>query len=175
MKSAVASVNAAAVGPVHLRATASDRVAHTALTLVALLLLAFLAGPLLAILQQAVQDAQGRFVGLSNFIAYAKTPALMTSLWNSVWVSALVTVVTVPLAFGFAYALTRSRMPFKPLFRGVTLIPLLAPSLLSAISLIYWFGNQGVLKEFLTAVGIEQIYGATGIVVGRSLRCSRTR
>ena len=60
--------------------------------------------------------------------------------------SALVTAVTVPLAFGFAYALARSCMPLKRLFRTIALIPLLAPSLLSAISFIYWFGNQGVLK-----------------------------
>jgi iron(III) transport system permease protein len=77
-------------------------------------------------------------------------------------------VITVPLAFGFAYALTRSRMGFKRLQRGITLIPLLAPSLLSAISLIYWFGNQGVLKTWLTALGIEQIYGAPGIVIAEA-------
>src|SRR5437868_5298142 len=43
---------------------------------------------------------------------------------------------------------------------------LLAPSLLSAISLIYWFGNQGVLKAWMQQVGIEAIYGAPGIVFG---------
>jgi len=143
----------------------SDRVAQAALLGVVLALLAFLAAPLLAILQQALEGSQGEFVGLKNFIAYAQTPALLDSLWNSIWVSALVTLITVPLAFGFAYALTRSCMPFKPLFRGITLIPLLAPSLLSAISLIYWFGNQGVLKAAMQALGFEQIYGAPGIVV----------
>ncbi len=135
------------------------------LAAVALLLLVFLAAPLLAIGVKAVQDADGAFVGWRNFVAYAQTPALMTSLWNSLWVSALVTLITVPMAFAFAYALTRSCMPWKPLFRGITLIPLLGPSLLSAISLIYWFGNQGVLKEALTWVGIESIYGAAGIVM----------
>ena len=45
------------------------------------------------------------------------------------------------------------------------MIPLLAPSLLSAISLIYWFGNQGVLKSWMNGVGIAEIYGAPGIVV----------
>jgi iron(III) transport system permease protein len=90
-------------------------------------------------------------------------------------VSALVTLLAVPLAFGFAYALTRSRMRFKPLFRGITLLPLLAPSLLSAISLIYWFGNQGVLKSWLQALGIEQIYGAPGIVVAECSPSSRMR
>ncbi|MEQ1807930.1 MAG: putative 2-aminoethylphosphonate ABC transporter permease subunit [Burkholderiaceae bacterium] len=143
----------------------TERFAHAALLLVALILLAFLAGPLLAILLKAVEDAQGRFVGLANFIAYAKTPALLDSLWNSVWVSALVTLVTIPTAFVFAYALTRSRMRYVKLARTITLVPLLGPSLLSAISLIYWFGNQGVLKTWLTGLGIEQIYGAPGIVL----------
>ncbi len=143
----------------------TERFAHLGLLLVALGLMAFLAAPLLAILQKAIEDGQGRFVGVANFIAYAKTPALLQSLWNSVWVSLLVTLVTIPTAFGFAYALTRSRMRFARLARTITLVPLLAPSLLAAISLIYWFGNQGVLKSWLTQLGIEQIYGAPGIVL----------
>lgn len=152
--------------PVRQSAHWSDRVAHGVLLLVAVLLLAFLAMPLATILVEAVQGREDQFVGLANFVAYARTPALLQSLWNSVWVSALVTVVAVPLAFGFAYALARSCMPLKPLIRGITLIPLLAPSLLSAISLIYWFGNQGVLKSWLQAFGFAEIYGAPGIVLG---------
>ena len=151
--------------PVKQSAHWTDRIAHIALLVVALALVAFLALPLLTILLQAVQGKQEEFVGLTNFIEYAKTPSLLNSLWNSIWVSAVVTIVAVPLAFGFAYALTRSLMPFKPLFRGITLIPLLAPSLLSAISLIYWFGNQGVFKSWMTSLGWAEIYGAPGIVI----------
>ena len=151
--------------PVRLRSTSSDRIAWLALGAVALLLLVFLAAPLLALLLQSVQDPKGAFVGLANFASYAKSPTLWQSLWNSLWVSTLVTVVIVPSAFVFAYALTRSCMPGKALLRGITLIPLLAPTLLSAISLIYWFGNQGVLKEWLQFFGIRQIYGAPGIVL----------
>ena len=150
---------------VALKPTASDRVAVAALAGVAAVLLAFLAGPLAAILVKALQDAQGAFVGLANFASYGRSPALLQSLWNSLWVSALVTAITIPAAFAFAYALTRSAMRFKPLLRGITLIPLLAPSLLWAIALIYWFGNQGVLKGAMQALGIESIYGPAGIVV----------
>ena len=148
-----------------LRAHWTDRIAHLTLAAVALALVAFLAAPLAKILFQSLEDAEGRFVGLANFISYAQTPALLESLWNSLWVSALVTVVTIPLAFAFAYALTRSCMRFKSAFRTLTLVPLLAPSLLSAISLIYWFGNQGVLKVPMQALGINEIYGAPGIVL----------
>ncbi|WP_411879230.1 putative 2-aminoethylphosphonate ABC transporter permease subunit [Polaromonas sp. YR568] len=142
-----------------------DHLAYAALALAALILVVFLAAPLLAILQQALLGKSGDFIWFDNFIEYAQTPALLESLWNSLWVSAVVTLVAVPLAFGFAYALARSCMQYKALFRGITLIPLLAPSLLSAISLIYWFGNQGVLKGWMQGIGIEQIYGAPGIVV----------
>jgi iron(III) transport system permease protein len=161
------SVAAMAPGPARLRGTAADHVASGALLLVALGLLAFLALPLLALLAQSLEDAQGRFVGLANFVAYARSPALLQSLWNSLWVSVVVTAVAVPAAFVFAYALTRSRMPGKALLRGITLVPLLAPTLLAAISLIYWFGNQGVAKGLLAAFGIEQIYGAPGIVLAQ--------
>ncbi len=142
-----------------------DRLAHALLALIALFLIVFVAMPLLAILQQALLDRSGQFAGLANFVAYAQTPALLGSLWNSVWVSGVVTLISLPLAFVFAYALTRSCMPFKALFRGITLVPLLAPSLLSAISLIYWFGNQGVLKAAMQDIGIDQIYGAPGVVL----------
>jgi iron(III) transport system permease protein len=151
--------------PVRQRVHGAERIAHAALALVALVLLAFLAAPLATLLLKALQNEQDRFVGLANFISYARTPALMQSAWNSVWVSGVVTLVTVPMAFAFAYALTRSRMRFKGLARTITLVPLLAPSLLAAISLIYWFGNQGVLKSWMQALGIQQIYGAPGIVL----------
>ena len=154
----------AVLAPVKQKSDSSALFGHAALALIALFLIAFLALPLFAILQQAVQDKDGSFNGIANFIAYAQTPALLESVWNSLWVSALVTVIAVPLAFGFAYALARSCMPLKALFRGITLVPLLAPSLLAAISLIYWFGNQGVLKDAMQSLGIEQIYGAPGIV-----------
>ena len=150
---------------VRLRVHWTDRTAHLLLAGIALLLALFLAGPLASVLLQSVEDAQGRFVGADNFFAYFETPALAESLWNSIWVSLLVTAVVVPAAFVFAYAIARSRMPMKSVFRTIALTPLLAPSLLAAIAFIYWFGNQGVLKDWMSALGIASIYGAPGIVL----------
>lgn len=155
--------------PLRLRAHWTDHAARAAIAAVVLLLVVFLALPLGAILRQALEGSDGRFVGLANFIDYARTPALLQSVFNSLMVSAAVTAITVPLAFGFAYALTRSCMPLKSLFRGIALVPLLAPSLLSAISLIYWFGNQGLAKDLLQRFGIDQIYGAPGIILAECL------
>ena len=142
----------------------SDRLAHAALFGILLLLAVGLVAPLLLILSQAL-GGEGARSGLGNFTSYLASPALLQSLWHSVWVSVLVTLIVLPLAFTFAYAITRSCMPFKGLLRTITLLPLLAPSLLSAISLIYWFGNQGVAKDFWRSLGFDGIYGPSGIVL----------
>ena len=160
-----AVLSSSPVAALRQRAHWTDRIAHASLALVVVALVVFLALPLASILVKALQNSDGGFAGLTNFTSYLASPSLLTSLWHSVWVSALVTLITLPLAFGFAYALSRSCMPFKGLFRTIALVPLLAPSLLSALSLIYWFGNQGIARGFIHSVGFETIYGAPGIVI----------
>ena len=95
-----------------------------------------------------MQDREGAFVGLSNFAHYFTNPALSGAIGSSLWVSMLATLIVIVLAFGYAYALTRGCIP-SGLFRLVAMAPLLAPSLLSAIALVYLFGNQGALKDWL--------------------------
>jgi iron(III) transport system permease protein len=139
-----------------------DRLAQALLLACCALLVVFLLAPLTAILVKSVQDKAGAFVGLQQFRDYFATPALQSSIWNTFWVALVVTGITVPLAFAYAYALTRSCMRGRALFRVIALTPILAPSLMSAISFIQWFGNQGALKSLL---GGATIYGPLGIVL----------
>lgn len=133
----------------------------------ALLLLAVgIALPVLALLGMSLWGSSGEFVGLAHFAAYARSPNVLSSLFNSLWLSALSASVCVLLAYGYAYALTQSCVRGARLFRAVALIPLLAPSLLMAISLIYLFGNQGLLKGALLGL---PAYGPFGIVTGSVL------
>ena len=101
--------------------------------------------------------------GFDNFTSYFSRPALTQSIKNSLWIAVVSTIITVTLAFWFAYALARSKMRFKGVFRMIATLPILVPSLLPGIALIYLFGNQGLLKSFLLG---ETIYGPIGIVIG---------
>ena len=58
-------------------------------------------------------------------------------------------IVVLPVAFCFAYALHRSSIPLKWVFRAVALIPVLAPSLQPALALIYLCGNQGFPRPLI--------------------------
>jgi iron(III) transport system permease protein len=129
---------------------------------IGLYLVAALALPLGLMLAKSLQGPKEEFVGLANYLRYFSTPALFQSIGNSLWVSILSTLITVPLAFVYAYALTRSRMPFRGFFKTVALVPILVPSLLPGLALVYLFGNQGLLKGALLG---HSIYGPIGIVM----------
>jgi iron(III) transport system permease protein len=157
-----------APGRVRVRAALDERLMQAGLWLALAFLVLALALPMAVLLARAFQDSQGAFVGLANFATYVSTPALVASVWNSVWTAAVTTLVVVPLAFGYAYALTRSCIPLKPVFRAVMLLPILAPSLLPALALIYLFGNQGMLRWMLFG---ENIYGPWGIIAAQVFYC----
>ncbi|WP_060825100.1 putative 2-aminoethylphosphonate ABC transporter permease subunit [Sulfurospirillum cavolei] len=142
----------------------SNRLVLSALTLLLTLgLCVMILAPLVQILAQSFFDATHRFVFLDNFIDYLSQEKSLRLIRNSLFVALTSTLIVVPSAFGFAYALMRSRMPLKPFFRYVAFLPLLAPSLLPAISFVYLFGHQGFFKPWM---GGSTIYGAWGIVLG---------
>lgn len=148
-----------------LRAGGERLVTWGGLVILLLSLLLFLTLPLAALFERAFVGRDGAFVGLTNFAQYLDSPAFSRSLGNTVGFALLTTAVTIPLAFAFAYAIQRSRIPYKALWRNIAMLPILAPSLLAAISFIYLFGNQGWLKGALAWVGLTSIYGMPGMVL----------
>ncbi|HEV3494047.1 MAG TPA: putative 2-aminoethylphosphonate ABC transporter permease subunit [Reyranella sp.] len=155
-----------------LRATrlslSGDELAMRAgVVVLALVLLVIVGLPLWSLLAKGFEDRDGKFVGLANYFAYFSTPALFDSALNSFDVAAATTVIVVPLAFFFAYALTRTVLPARWLFQGISLIPIFAPSLLPGLALVYLFGNQGFFKGLLGG----PIYGFDGILIAQVFYC----
>ena len=140
----------------------SDRVGQLLLASYIILFFVFLVLPLGSLIFKSLQNKDGDFVGLVNYYLYLQEPALFQSLYNSLFVAITSTIIVVVIAFLFSYALTRTCMPFKGFFKLIALVPLLSPSILAAIALVYWFGNQGVLKEMLLG---HSIYGPIGIIM----------
>jgi len=132
------------------------------ISVTAIYMLIALAFPMYAILSKGLQNKDGVFIGFENYINYFESPALVYSIYNSLFVAITTTFITVTLAFVFAYALTRSCMIGKTVFRSIAMIPILLPSLLAGIALVYLFGNQGIIKELLFGY---KIYGPIGIII----------
>ncbi|MDE2431056.1 MAG: putative 2-aminoethylphosphonate ABC transporter permease subunit, partial [Burkholderiales bacterium] len=105
----------------------------------------------------------GSYIGLANWISLLSESRLQIATGNSIALGVGTVLLVLPLALGFAFGLTRSRLKGKRIFRLIALAPMLAPSLMPAISLVYLFGNQGLLKHWL---GSQSIYGPIGILLG---------
>ncbi|WP_407543885.1 putative 2-aminoethylphosphonate ABC transporter permease subunit [Acinetobacter baumannii] len=135
---------------------------NVALAAVAIALTLAIIAPLMMLFETAFFDENQNFIGLENFYNYFASPALLSSVFNSVWVSCAATVITVFLASIYAFALTNVNIKGKGFFKLVAFLPILAPSLLPSLALVYLFGKQGVFKPLL---GDIQIYGPIGILI----------
>ncbi|MFS0919428.1 putative 2-aminoethylphosphonate ABC transporter permease subunit [Brevibacillus sp. 179-C 1.1 NHS] len=125
--------------------------------------------PLGQLFSKAFYDKNGQFIGLDNFVTYFSTPALAASLNNTLYISAMTTLIAVTLAFLFAYALTRSGIRGKRVFRAIALLPLFAPTMMHGIALTYLFGNQGLVTTGIFGLLPFQwdidLYGPVGIIL----------
>ena len=151
------------------RLAGEDVVRYALVVAFAIVLYLFVLYPLLHVIWRSLLDPAGGFVGLANYRRYFGTPAIAASIWNSLAVSLVSMVITVALAFGYAYGLTRTLMRWRGLLRIVAMLPLFAPSLVQALAFIYVFGNNGI---FTRTIGYNVgIYGPTGIVAAEVFYC----
>ena len=156
-------------GVVRHRLSGEDAIRWALVAIFAAILYLFLLYPLVQVLWRSLLDNDGHFIGAANYVRYFSTPAIAASITNSLFVSVAAMALTVALAFGYAYALTRTLMPAKGLFRVLAMLPLFAPSLVQAFALIYVFGNNGIITR-TTGLNVG-IYGAKGIILAEVFYC----
>ncbi len=110
------------------------------------------------------------FGAIEFLTRHMEESGLAQSVWNSLRVGFYTTVISVTLAFLYAYGIHRTRMFGKAFFRIVAMIPLFAPTMLYGLSLVYLFGNKGVITTgffdyFPWLAWDIHLYGLTGIVI----------
>ena len=126
----------------------------------------FLIGPVVILFIKAFQDKSGAYVGFQQFKNYLTSANMLTSLMNTIYISVISTIISVTFALIFAYALSRKAVPFKKPLKFLAMLPMLAPTMLLGLSLVYLMGNKGLL----TQIGIKlPLYGKLGIIISESI------
>jgi len=130
-----------------------------------LLLAFFLLYPIIAVLLKSVQGPSG--FTLEYYRAFFSTDYYFQSLYNTLLLGAINTVVCVVVGFCLAYMTTRGPWLLRKPLKIIALIPLIAPPYLFALSLIILFGRNGLVTRALDLHW--QLYGFTGVVISQSL------
>jgi iron(III) transport system permease protein len=125
-------------------------------------LVLFFVYPLLTIAWHSLILKDGS-VGFGNYAAIASAPGILTATVNSIAVSLATTAVCLAGGFLVAFALERTRMRGMQIIRGALALPLLAPSLVQGLGLLFVLGRNGLLHKW-TGWDIN-IYGFWGLLI----------
>lgn len=126
----------------------------------------FFLHPLATVLWRSVTDAHGH-VTAANYLRLFDDPGLPRAALHSLSIGLGTTLVTVAFGLCLAMALHRSRLPGKPLIRGVLLLPMLAPSLVIGLGLVCLLGRNGLVHR-LTGLPTD-IYGFWGLLIANTI------
>ncbi len=113
--------------------------------------------------------AIGEGMTFSTWADIAADPFYAQLVWLSVWISLLITALTLAASYPIALAVHRA----SPRWRNLLIIACISPLLVSAVVRTYgWMvilGDRGFVPSLLRALGVQPprlIYNMTGVVIG---------
>jgi iron(III) transport system permease protein len=127
-------------------------------------LLVFVASPLYMVFKTSL--IVNKQFDLSNYLAIFSKRYYFQPFINSMILGILAATAGTILGFVFAYAITRTPLPFKRFFRMTATFPIISPPFVIALAAILLFGRAGSLTPILSRfIGEYSIYGLGGLVL----------
>ncbi len=134
-------------------------------------------GPVLMLVVGSLSEGFGTFGGftLAKYVEAYTDPGLAAILWNTaVFTVGSASVATV-LALFLAYTYTRTNIPFRFFFGVISIIPMMIPHILFAVSWVLLLNpSNGILNRMIMeAFGLERtpfdIYSLPGMILVEGL------
>ena len=147
------------------------------ITLISALLILFVIFPLFQVFKTCFITRDGTTLTLQHVWELFAKPYNRQPLYNSIILGICVALLGTTVGFVCAYAVTKTDMRFKRLLQASTLLPIISPPFVIALSAILLFGRNGIItrKLLLEGLGIDlyaagfDIYGLTGLVIVETL------
>jgi len=131
----------------------------------ALALVVFFLFPLFTVFMRSITETDGGY-GLGNYINILSSKGFWRATGHSLEMGISTTVISVVCGFIIAHGLHRCSFRGKSIIRGAIVLPLLAPSLVQGLGLIFLLGRNGVLNKWLD-LGLD-VYGFWGLLIANT-------
>lgn len=151
-----------------LKKLTRDPVLLTCIVLVMASLFVFIVYPLFQIGKTSFVNMQGEF-SIDAYIRILSGGQLLTALTNSLILAFIVATISTIIAYTFAYTFAYINIPFKKLFNGIAILPVISPPFVIALSAILLFGRQGFITSNLLGMENANIYGLNGLILVQTL------
>ncbi len=130
-----------------------------------LLLAFFLLYPIIAVLIKSLRGPTG--YTLEYYRAFFSKNYYYQSIYNTLILGSINTVICLVIGFCLAYMTTRGPWILRKPLKIISLVPLIAPPYLFALSLIILFGRNGIVTRALDLHW--EIYGFGGVIISQTL------
>lgn len=127
----------------------------------------FIIYPLVAILKESFISNNG--FSLSAYVNTIKSSDFQKTLKNTLVLGATVGALSTVIGFIFAYADSYIKSHFKKLFKIVSILPIISPPFVLALSAIMLFGQHGLVTRKILGIQNANIYGFHGLVIVQTM------
>jgi iron(III) transport system permease protein len=119
--------------------------------------------------------AEKQFNYFLNYRAVFSKRYFFQPLLNSMLLGVCTACIGTLIGFVFAYAITRTPLPFKQFFRLTATFPIISPPFVIALAAILLFGRSGTLTPFIKKIiGDYSIYGLGGLILVETIAYAPT-
>lgn len=134
---------------------------------VILVLLTFIIYPLFSVLKESFIGKTG--FTLSAYVSTFKKIEFRNTFKNTIVLGFTVGALSTVIGFVFAYADSYIKSHFKKLFNIVSILPIISPPFVLALSAIMLFGQRGIVTHKLLHIEAANIYGFRGLVIVQTM------
>ena len=136
-------------------------------------LLVFVVMPLFLVLKSSLMvDKQ---FDISNYLAVFSKRYFYQPFINSIILGITTACTGTLIGFAFAYAITRTPLPFKNFFRLTATFPIISPPFVIALAAILLFGRSGTVTPYIKKIlGDYSIYGLGGLILVETIAYAPT-
>lgn len=144
-----------------------DPMLLTTIIFVIIILLIFILFPLFSVLKESFISKEG--LTLKSYASTFKNSQFRGTLKNTLVLGTVVGALSTIIGFIFAYADSYIKSHFKGLFKVVSILPIISPPFVLALSAIMLFGQRGLITMRLLHIQDANIYGFKGLVIVQTM------
>ena len=101
---------------------------------------------------------------LENYALLGERKLYRNALANSLTIGTLAAIASVVIGYIAAFTLTRLDVPGKKTLHLLTILPIISPPFVSAVSILFLFGFNGLITKQLLGLEDFNIYGFHGVL-----------
>ncbi len=118
------------------------------------------------ILAPLIALASGAFEnGIEAILEAFDNSLVLTSFWNTLWISLIVVVVHAVFGTIVSWVFVRHRFPGRGLINGLVDVPFAVSPVVAGYMLLLLFGRNGLLAPLVEATGIRVAFAFPGMVL----------